>query len=252
MPEPFADPYLDPDTGILRNLVGARTQADLDAAETDLVAARTVELPAASLPTTGDLQELQAIHGYLFQDVYAWAGHLRTVDIAKNLPGAQHFLPWSRIETAAGFVAKELRDEHYLRGLNRNQFIQRFAHHYDQINYLHPFREGNGRTQRVLLTRIAADAGWRLDWPAVTGAANDHACRAAAESGDFTAMHQLLDRITHPTSPSQRGVDAQAWTAVQTAALSFDRPPGTTRPGSRGTRRRPQPPPPSRDAGPSR
>lgn len=119
--------------------------------------------------------------------------------------------------------------------------------------YLHPFREGNGRTQRVLLTRIAADAGWRLDWPAVTGAANDHACRAAAESGDFTAMHQLLDRITHPTSPSQRGVDAQAWTAVQTAAaLSFDRPPGTTRPGSRGTRRRPQPPPPSRDAGPSR
>lgn len=135
MSESFVvDPYLDPDTGILRNLVGAHTQADLDAAETDLVAGRTVLLPATSLPTTADLRELRAIHGHLFQDVYDWAGQLRTVDIAKNLPGAEHFLPWSRIETAAGFLAEQLRDERMLTGLDRDQFIERFADYYDQIN----------------------------------------------------------------------------------------------------------------------
>lgn len=82
----FTDPYIDPETGILRNKVGARSQRDLDAAEADLAAARAYRLILTNpIKPTGDLDELRAIHRHLFQDVYDWAGELRTVDISKHL-----------------------------------------------------------------------------------------------------------------------------------------------------------------------
>lgn len=81
----FVDPYLDADTGVLANRVGARTQAALDRAEADLTHARLVELEAKyPLRATGGLDELRGIHRHLFQDVYLWAGELRTVDISSG------------------------------------------------------------------------------------------------------------------------------------------------------------------------
>ena len=77
----FVDPYLDPETGVLRNLVGARTQTALDTAEGDLTFTRLVQLMDHPVRPTGDLHELRAIHAHLFQDLYPWAGQLRTVDI---------------------------------------------------------------------------------------------------------------------------------------------------------------------------
>lgn len=70
----FSDPYLDPETGILRNIIGARTQIALDEAEGDLSFARLLQLMDHPPRATGDLEELRAIHRYLFQDVYPWAG----------------------------------------------------------------------------------------------------------------------------------------------------------------------------------
>lgn len=133
--EGFVDPYIDPDTGILRNLVGARTQADLDAAESALAHGRSLELDELQLGRgSGDLEEFRAIHRHLFQDVYDWAGEIRTVDIRKNVEGAEFFLPVSMIDRAAGFAAGELRKDGMLRGLDREQFIGRLSHHYDQWN----------------------------------------------------------------------------------------------------------------------
>jgi cell filamentation protein len=91
--EEFLDPYLDPETGILRNLIGARTKESLDDAEGSLSFTRLVQLMDRPPMPTGDLTELRAIHHHLFQDLYDWAGQLRTVDIRKNVEGAQFFLP---------------------------------------------------------------------------------------------------------------------------------------------------------------
>lgn len=201
MPEPgtgltdLVDPYLDPDTGILHNLVGARSRAALGQAEADLVEARLIELPAANLPSTGDLTELRVIHGYLFQDVNVWAGQLRTVDIRKKVDGGGYFVPVSMIERAAGFAAEELRQDEYLRGMDRATFIRRLAHHYDQLNYIHPFREGNGRAQRAFWDRVMTDAGWRLNWVGVTGEVNDDACRAAAERRDLDPLIEMFEQV---------------------------------------------------------
>ncbi|MEO8093348.1 MAG: Fic family protein [Pseudolysinimonas sp.] len=81
---------------------------------------------------------------------------------------------------------------------HRDQFIDRLSHHYDQWNYVHPFREGNGRTQRLFWNRVAADAGWQLDWRPVQGAVNDAACRAAAENRDFGPLRAMFDLVVLP------------------------------------------------------
>ena len=222
----FVDPYIDPETGLLRNKVGARTRMALDDAEGDLAFARLVQLMDHPPEPTGDLDELCAIHRHLFQDVYEWAGQLRTVDVRKNVEGAEFFLPVSMIGRAASYAAEELRADKDLRGLERDRFIDRLAYHYEQFNYVHPFREGNGRTQRVFWGRVARDAGWQLDWRGVRGSTNDLACRAAAQQGDFGPLRDMFGEIVAQASaPAAR--DA-AWRAAEQARLSFptaqDRP----------------------------
>lgn len=103
----FVDPYLDPETGVLRNKIGARRSEALHKAEGDLSFARMIQLLDRPPAPTGDLTELRAIHRHLFQDVYEWAGELRTVDIRKNIDGAEFFLPVSVIERGAGYAAKD-------------------------------------------------------------------------------------------------------------------------------------------------
>lgn len=154
-----------------------------------------------------------------FQDVYEGAGELRTVDIRKNVEGAEFFLPVSMIEQAAHFSAEELRADDRLRGMDRDRVIDRLSHHYDAFNYVHPFREGNGRTQRVFWSRIARDAGWQLDRRGVHGSTNDAACRAACERRDFGPMRSMFHQIVTKATPAVRR-DA-AWQAAERARLSF-------------------------------
>lgn len=191
----FVDPYVDPATGLLKNLLSLRVAASLDAAEADLVAIRRAELERSWPEPTGDLRELRAIHWFLFQDVYGWAGELRTVDIAKNVEGSGFFVPVSMIERAAGFVAQELAADDFLIGLEREAFVARLAHHYDQLNYVHPFREGNGRAQRAFWERITHAAGWHLDWTGVTGEVNDHASRVGSEHQDLGPLIAMFDQV---------------------------------------------------------
>lgn len=109
MPEPFIDPYLDPNTGILRNLVGATTYDELRNAEGELVTARTGEfLTLLPIKVTGILEDLTFIHRYLFQDIFEWAGEIRTVEIRKASEGSQFFLPSSNIEMGITWAKGEL------------------------------------------------------------------------------------------------------------------------------------------------
>ncbi|WP_240423252.1 Fic family protein [Leucobacter sp. wl10] len=113
----------------------------------------------------------------------------------KQHEGAEFFLPFHMIDRAASFAAGELREDQMLRGLDRPQFIERLSYHYDQWNYIHPFREGNGRAQRLLWNRIAADAGWNLDWRSVHGEVNNEASRIATEQRDLGPLCDMFTGI---------------------------------------------------------
>ncbi len=214
----FTDPYLDPETGLLRNKLNARTKVTLDDAEGDLSFVRLMQLMDRPPPATSDLGELHAIHRHLFQDVYEWAGELRTVDIRKNVEGAEFFLPVVMIGRASDYASAELRGDDMLRGMDHDRFINRLAYHYDQFNYIHPFREGNGRTQRVFWNRIGRDAGWQLDWRGVHGEVNDAACRAASERQDLAPLQGMFDQIVTAASA---GAHDTAWLAAERVRLSF-------------------------------
>lgn len=198
-----ADPYLIPGTRVLRNLVGVSSVGELVAAEADLSFARATQLMHEPVQVTNDLAELQAIHFWLFQDVYDWAGKIRTIDVKKDVPGADFFMPVGLIELAAMNSFRDLAIEEHLKGLKREAFVERLAFHYEKINYIHPFREGNGRTQRVFWNRIAHEAGWTLDWRPVHGEENHLAARAGSDDGNLLPLIIMFNKIVAPGSTSR-------------------------------------------------
>jgi cell filamentation protein len=156
----FLDPYIDPATGILRNKLGLRTVEGLREAEYGLTALRGKALAKNPIPGRFDMVHLRAIHRYLFQDVYEWAGKLRTVDIAKDdllFCRCEHMESWMRN------IHRRLEKDDYLRGLEKLEFVQKFTDFHGDMNGLHPFREGNGRATREFIGQLAREAGYTLD-----------------------------------------------------------------------------------------
>ena len=203
MPDKFVDPYLDPEAGVLSNLVGARTYDDLARAEGEFASLRMGELiERGNLRPTGTLDDFCRIHHALFQDIYAWAGCVRTVEIRKNVDGAEFFLPSTNIAMGMEWSRSELLGDKMLKGLERSAFLERLAYHYDNYNFVHPFREGNGRTQRVFWTLLCHDAGYDLDWRLVSGEENDEASRSAAEDRDYSQLIRMFSKIVTPCDPS--------------------------------------------------
>jgi len=195
MDAPVYDPYLDSDTGLLRNLVDAQNEDELEQAEADLSYSRGIELSEARTPDIFDFERLSYIHHYLFQDVYNWAGTVRSIDMRKERTDSQFFMPRAKLELATAHVFKALAEEEYLRNLERNNFIDRLGYFYDQVNYLHPFREGNGRAQRRFWSEVAEKAGYFINWDAAEHAEIDATSIAAMEQGDLEPLRTLLERI---------------------------------------------------------
>ena len=193
MANDFVDPYLDPNSGILRNLVGAQTYDELHQAEADAVMSSEIEIN--NIPRTNDFTEFCAIHKSIFGKIYDWAGCPRTVDIRKNEADAEYFLIVSRIPTGCEYVFSELKSENALTGLDHATFVKRLAYFYDQLNYIHPFREGNGRTQRIFWGRVAKDAGYRLNWSKTSREENDAASKLAAEKLDLSLLIKMFTKI---------------------------------------------------------
>ncbi|KAB8287875.1 toxin-antitoxin system, toxin component [Bifidobacterium ramosum] len=203
MPDRFVDPYVDRRTGILCNLVGATTYDELQNAEGEFVALRMNEFFTRPIPPmSGSLDDFRMLHRILFQDIYDWAGEIRTVEIRKNVEGAEFFLPSTNIAMGVGWARGELRKDNMLVGLDLPRFAQRLAYHYDNYNFIHPFREGNGRVQRLFWTLFCHDAGYDLDWRLVSGEENDEASRLAAEDQNYTMLEAIFRRIASPCDPA--------------------------------------------------
>lgn len=157
MYDAVADPYCYPGTTVLKNLLDIRDQETLSELEAALTAQRADEpLPAGRMSVT----HYRAIHRHLFQDIYPWAGQFRTVRIGK---GGSAFCYPENIANEMRALFDELKRERFLHGLSREAFAREAAAFLSGLNAIHPFREGNGRTQTTFLALIAALAGHPLD-----------------------------------------------------------------------------------------
>jgi len=152
------DPYCYTGTAILKNRLGLRVQADLDVFEADATAQRFAEpLPRGRFTVTHYL----AVHRHIFGDVYPWAGRFRTVRIAK---GKSMFAYPEYISQEMRRVFAELREHNLLRNTSPSEFAQGAAHFLAELNAIHPFRDGNGRTQLTFVSLLAYEAGHPIDF----------------------------------------------------------------------------------------
>lgn len=181
--------YCYANSDVLINKLGITDEHALEIAEVELTQARVEQFE----PDFDDisLSALCAIHRHLFQDVYRWAGELRTVDISK---GRTRFANVSRIEPEAQKLFRQLGQENYLVNLSRETFVGRLAHYYSELNVIHPFRDGNGRAQRLLFEVISINAGYALRWEPLSRTewldANIDAYNCRMDS-----LEALLDRV---------------------------------------------------------
>lgn len=187
-----SDAYVYPGTEVLRNKADIRGQAALDAFEADVSAVRMLELINNPVQGVFDLKHLCAIHRYLFQDVYDWAGEIRTVDISR---GASRFANFGLIESYLDPQLQGLAKENFLRGMEPDRFVARLAYYMGEINAAHPFREGNGRVQRLFCAQLAEQAGYFIDFETVDQT-RMYEVMIASFNGNAKPLADLLNEIT--------------------------------------------------------
>ncbi|MBZ9676338.1 Fic/DOC family protein [Mesorhizobium sp. ES1-1] len=182
------DPLCYPGTTVLRNLLGIESQDELDEFELALFLTRADEpLPAGNL----DYAHYLELHRHLFQDVYDWAGELRTIRIGK---GGNWFAYPEYIDVEMQRVFRKLGDPDALANLDADAFAALMAHILAELNAVHPFREGNGRTQLTLLAMLAEHAGFTFDANVLE---RDRVMQAMIDSfaGDETPLASLIRDI---------------------------------------------------------
>jgi len=145
--------YTDPKTGILRNLADITDPDVLLFFESGAVAKRIQELYEKPIKIKG-ADSLLSIHRHLFQDVYSWAGEKRKVEISK---AGKQFFPTTHFDNAFRFINTLISDYKNISKKDKLQIAEKLAEILDNVNYLHPFREGNGRTQREFLRLLALE-----------------------------------------------------------------------------------------------
>jgi cell filamentation protein len=187
-----ADPYCLADSSCLRNRLGITDAKELRAVEARIVAVRDVEILRTTLPGEYNLEHLKSFHRRLFGDVYDWAGETRTVDIGK--PGV-HFAHWRLVDECLSSVLGQLAADGYLIGRTRQSIVERLAYYYAEINAVHPFREGNGRTQRTFLRQLVAAAGWRIDWSGLNQQENIDASRRSLQTTETEPLQRLFEPL---------------------------------------------------------
>lgn len=202
--------YTLPDGLTLKNKLGVDNYEALQIAETRAVAERLLEIRLGQGPTGSfDAAHLKAIHRHLFQDVYEWAGRTRdervrlsdgsiATEPVLRKPDGKPFQEGARIAEGLDRITGKLADENCLRGLEREEFAIRAADVMVELNGVHPFREGNGRTQRVFLEQLAQEAGHGLDFSVVSRERMIQASIAGHEAGDPGMMRRLFLEISDP------------------------------------------------------
>lgn len=198
--------------GVPRNRLGLDDAEALARIERDLSTWRMEEVRAGEAPeaTRGnfDLEHLKAIHQHSFQDVYEWAGVTRsepmeiegnTFEAAPLLYKGEEsqvpFVPSHQVNSTLERTFGQLRQDNYLQGLPREEFADKAAQVFSDINAAHAFMEGNGRIQREFMEQLGRQAGHPLNFEVVSG----YRMREVSEQarlGEMEGMCRMFQEIT--------------------------------------------------------
>lgn len=150
-----------PGTTVLINKLEITDEKILKENESFITSTMAAILISKSLKQGFDFGDYKAIHYALFSELYDWAGEIRNISISKT---TTTFVAPEQIEELGRNVFSRLKKLRYFVGLSKNELTIEIADLYNSLNLLHPFREGNGRTQRVFFTQLIRNAGYSIDY----------------------------------------------------------------------------------------
>ena len=189
--------YCYPHSNVLKHKLDITDSDTLLTAERELTSLKLASAKLNYIKGKFDFDHLRRIHRYLFRDIYTWAGKIRNVDIAKG----NQFCLCCNIERYAQSIFQKIKRENFL--IDSNNAPIRLAYYLSEINVLHPFREGNGRTQRLFIEYLANIAGYEVNFSDVTAqemivaSADSFAC-------DYDKINSMFERITTPISEEEQ------------------------------------------------
>lgn len=148
-------------TNCLINKLNIQNKEQLAKIEASITMAKSAELERNPISDSFDFEHYKQIHKYLFEDLYEWAGKVRTVDISKK---GTNFTSAENIETVSKACFDRLKNHNYFKNIDFNDFIENIVDFYCSTNMLHPFREGNGRTQRIFIAQLIRFCGYDINF----------------------------------------------------------------------------------------
>lgn len=192
----MTEPHYYPGTTVPRNKLGLTDPQVLADIEANTSAGRMAELAQHPIAGKFDLEHLRAIHRSILGDIYDWAGEIRTTQTYVGDTGIDHDPP-EVIGHEAHRITAELAETDYLRGRDHDDFTEGLAEHWGDLTSLHPFIDGNSRTQRVYVDQLARQAGWEIDWRAASPDAIQAARNIAYVDGG-QILRDVLDPLVVP------------------------------------------------------
>lgn len=152
--------YCYKDCNVLINKLDIHDEKLLQKYEAKITAAKLLALRQKGIIGNFDAEHLNKIHTYLFEDIYPFAGKYRNENIAK---GVFRFAEYEYIEPELQRLMNQLKDENYLSNLSKEELAEKLAYYLSELNVLHPYREGNGRTTREFIRELALKNGYILN-----------------------------------------------------------------------------------------
>lgn len=190
-----SDPYID-ENGVLINKKGIKDEFELDRVERASSYMKALDLDRNPIKGKFDLKHLQDIHKHLFGDIYPFAGKIRDGYLQK---GQQDFTMGYRIVPQAEKLFTQLKNEQFLKKTEPAKIAGRLAYYMGEINAIHPFREGNGRAQRIFISQLAKEAGFELTFSKSTQEEMINAS-IQAHRCDYKGLESIIEKGLTPLS----------------------------------------------------
>lgn len=212
--------------GVLVNKLDLRDQQQLDTALNRYASVGWAVIRSSQVDVL-DFSYLRHIHEVLFSPVLAWAGVLRDVDVQAGGTGIPYGRP-QYIQSALDDLFGQLSREDYLAGIDDHRvFARRLAEKWGYLTHIHPFRDGNTRSQSVYIGQLARRAGHPIDWTRVN-VDRLRDLRLAAVGGSEAPLADYLTFLTMPHDGSSTGDDIQRFRGSTSVASGSAVPSGAS------------------------
>lgn len=188
--------YCYPNSKVLINKLNLTDLKELAAAEEEFTMTRLYELEKKPIRGRFDFEHLCKIHGYIFQDLYEWAGKTRNINISKG----NNFCDYRIMPSYGESIFENYYSDCFEARNNKEQFVRVLSKHYGEVNALHPFREGNGRTQREFARELCLKCGYIFNLRGTTHKQMLEASVKSLSEGDDSGLYDIFMKNIIPKS----------------------------------------------------